>query len=76
MIKEKEWLCFLGSARLIFLVFDARQVGLGLCGLGGAGIPKAALVKLQLRLRISSGPTKVTMGALWLGKRMVLYSWG
>ena len=46
MIKEKEWLCFLGSARLIFLVFDARQVGLGLCGLGGAGIPKAALVKL------------------------------
>ena len=63
MIKEVEWLCFLGSARLIFLVFGARQVGLGVCGLVGAVSPKEALFKLQLGLRTSSGPTEVTIGA-------------
>ena len=47
MIKEAEWFCFNGVARLIFLVFGARQVGLGVCGLGGAGTPKAALLKLK-----------------------------
>ena len=67
---------FLGSARLMFLVFGALQVGLGVCGLGGAGTPKAALFKLKLGLRTSSGPTKVTMRASGLGRRMVVYSRG
>ena len=64
------------TAQLMFLDFGARQVGFGVCGLGGAGTPKAALFKLQLGLRTSSGPTKVTMGAPGLGRRMVLYFGG
>ena len=34
-----------------------------ICELGGAGIPRAALFKLNLGLQASSGPTKVTQGA-------------
>ena len=47
MIKEVKWFCFLGSVRLIFLVFGARQVGLGVCGLGGAGTPKSGTFKAE-----------------------------
>ena len=46
-----------------FLVLGGRHVGLGVCALGGAGTPNAALLKLKLGLQPPSGPTEVTQGA-------------
>ena len=58
------------------LCFGARQVGLGVCGLGGAGSPKAAVFKLKTWASGLFGAHRGNLGSFRIGRRMVLYSWG